>query len=280
MDHKHPTLQPRDLIKIEAARFPTVRLFDIPIKAMTMDQALGLIRQAISISAPLQIGVVNAAKVVNMYRNPALSADVLSSDVIFADGASVVWASHILGSPLPERVAGIDLMMSMLNQGQQYNYRVYLLGATEDVSRTVAERIKLDYPGVVIAGRHNGYFATSEEEDIANDIAQSRPDILLVAITSPKKEQFLARWSDRIKVPVCHGVGGSFDVYADQVKRAPLSWQRCGMEWFYRLLQEPGRMWKRYLVTNSLFCWLIIRELWQKLIGSSRLASLVNIFMA
>lgn len=245
----------------EAARFPTVRLFDIPIKAMTMDQALELIRQAIVTATPLQIGVVNAAKVVNMYRNPALGADVLSSDVIFADGASVVWASHILGAPLPERVAGIDLMMGMLRQGQQYQYRVYLLGATEEVNQTVAERIRTDFPGVIVAGRRNGYFPTNEEEAIANDIAQARPDILLVAITSPKKEQFLARWSHRIQVPICHGVGGSFDVYAGKVKRAPLSWQRCGMEWLYRLLQEPGRMWKRYLVTNSLFCWLIIREM-------------------
>jgi len=265
MQHPPPTLLPKDLILQEAARFPTVRLFDIPIKAMTMDQVLGLIEQAIAAAAPLQIGVVNAAKVVNMYRNPALGADVLSSDVIFADGASVVWASHILGNPLPERVAGIDLMMGMLERGQVKKYRVYLLGATEEVNQTVAERIKADYPGVIVAGRRNGYFSANEEETIANDIAQAKPDILLVAITSPKKEQFLARWSDRIKVPICHGVGGSFDVYAGKVKRAPLSWQRFGMEWLYRLLQEPGRMWKRYLVTNSLFCWLIIRELWYKL---------------
>lgn len=250
----------------EAARLPTVYLFDIPIKAMTMAQALDLIDQVISASASLQIGVVNAAKVVNMYRNPALGADVLSSDIIFADGASVVWASHLLGNPLPERVAGIDLMMGMLQRGQKSGYRVYLLGATEDVNQTVAERITTDYPGVVVAGRRNGYFAADEEEAIANEIAQAKPDILLVAITSPKKEQFLARWSDLIKVPICHGVGGSFDVYAGLMKRAPLSWQRCGMEWLYRLLQEPGRMWKRYLVTNTLFCWLTFRELGRKLI--------------
>ena len=254
------------MIMEEADRFPTVRLFGIPIKAMTMVQVLDLVHRAITTAAPLQIGVINAAKVVNMYRNPALGKDVLSSDVIFADGASVVWASHILGTPLPERVAGIDLMMGMLERGQKNEYRVYLLGATEEVSRTVAERIKADYPGVTVAGRRNGYFSGDEEEVIANDIAQASPDILLVAITSPKKEQFLARWSDRIKVPICHGVGGSFDVYAGKVKRAPLSWQRCGMEWLYRLIQEPGRMWKRYLVTNSLFCWLIIREIARRLL--------------
>lgn len=258
-------MNPKTLLMEEAARFPTVSLFDIPIKAMTMAQALDLIDQAIAASATLQIGVVNAAKVVNMYRNPGLGADVLSSDVIFADGASVVWASHILGSPLPERVAGIDLMMGMFERGQKKGYRVYLFGATEEVNRTVAERITTDFPGVIVAGRRNGYFSADEEETIANDIAQAKPDILLVAITSPKKEQFLAHWSDRIKVPICHGVGGSFDVYAGKVKRAPLFWQRCGMEWLYRLLQEPRRMWRRYLITNSLFCWLILREVGHKL---------------
>jgi N-acetylglucosaminyldiphosphoundecaprenol N-acetyl-beta-D-mannosaminyltransferase len=258
------------LILQEAARFPTVCLFDIPIKAMTMTQALDLIDQTISAATSLQIGVVNAAKVVNMYRNPALGADVLSSDIIFADGASVVWASHVLGTPLPERVAGIDLMMGMLERGRKNGYRVYLFGATEEVNRSVAERISTEYTGVIVAGRRNGYFAADEEENIANDIAQAKPDILLVAITSPKKEQFLARWSDLIKVSICHGVGGSFDVYAGKVKRAPLSWQRCGMEWLYRLLQEPQRMWKRYLVTNSLFCWLIVREFGRTIVSKKQ----------
>lgn len=258
------TILAKAMIMEEYNRFPTVNLFNIPIKAMIMSQVLDLIEQAIAAAAPLQIGVINAAKVVNMYRNSALGADVRSSDVIFADGASVVWASHILGTPLPERVAGIDLMFGMLERGQKHGYRVYLLGATEEVNQIVAERINRDYPGVIVAGRRNGYFTEEDEEIIANDIALARPAILLVAITSPKKEQFLARWSDIIKVPICHGVGGSFDVYAGKVKRAPLSWQRYGMEWFYRLLQEPGRMWKRYLVTNSLFCWLVIRELGHK----------------
>ncbi|MBV5330475.1 MAG: WecB/TagA/CpsF family glycosyltransferase, partial [Chlorobium sp.] len=97
----------------------------------------------------------------------------------------VVWASHILGTPLPERVAGIDLMMGMLERGQEKGYRVYLLGATEEINQTVANRIKADYPGVIVAGRRNGYFTPDDEEAIANDIARTSPDILLVAITSP-----------------------------------------------------------------------------------------------
>lgn len=254
-------MTPRELVLREASRFPTVTLFDIPVKAMTMAEALDLIDFTIKASSSLQIGVINAAKVVNMSRNKSLGDDVLSSDVIFADGASVFWASRLFGKSLPCRVAGIDLMMEMLKRGDSQGYRVYILGATEEVNSIVANNISRDFPGVVVAGRRNGYFSQEEEEGIADDIANSNPDILFVAITSPKKEQFLARWSEKIKVPICHGVGGSFDVCAGKVKRAPLSWQRCGMEWLYRLLQEPGRMWKRYLVTNTLFCWLVLREM-------------------
>ena len=240
-------------------------LFGIPVQAVTMAQALDRIHEAIVAKKPLHLGVVNAAKIVNMYRNPELRNDVLSSDLIFADGASVVWASKILGSPLPERIAGIDLMYGMLRRGDQHRYRVYCLGAREDISQKVEETIRKDYPNVIVAGRRNGYFTEDEEEAIANDILESQADILLVAITSPKKEQFLARWSEKIKVPVCHGVGGSFDVMAGKVERAPESWQRLGLEWLYRLKQEPRRLWRRYLVTNTLFCWLVLKEKVRKL---------------
>ncbi len=231
----------------------------IPINAMTMSRALDAIDEAIVLRKSVQIGVVNAAKIVNMRRDPALRQDVLSSDLIFADGMSVVWASRILGRRLPERVAGIDLMMGMLVRGDKKGYRIFFLGATDDVLGAVVDRVGREYPGVQVAGRQNGYFKESEEEGIARRIRESRADILLVAITSPKKEKFLARWSETINVPVSHGVGGSFDVYAGKVERAPESWQKLGLEWLYRLKQEPGRLWKRYLVTNTLFAGMVLR---------------------
>ena len=243
---------------------PISKIFGIPINAMTMEQTLDYLHENIRAKKQLQIGVVNAAKVVNMQRNPSLGQYVLSSDLILADGAAVVWASKILGKPLPERVAGIDLMFGLLERGNKHNYRVYCLGATEEVSQRVEENIARDYPNIVFAGKRNGYFSVEEEEYIANDIAGARPDILFVAITSPKKENFMARWSDIMKVPVCHGVGGSFDVYAGKVKRAPHILQKFGMEWLYRVIQEPRRMWKRYFVTNILFCWLLVREFLKK----------------
>lgn len=253
--------------------FPIRMVLGLPLAALDMSGALRLIEAAIRSKGHLNIGVVNAAKIIHMRNDASLAAAVLDSDVIFADGMSVVWASRLLGASLPERVAGIDLMMNILERGNQEGYRVYLLGATEDVSQAVEERIKKDYPGVVVAGRHNGYFKEHEEAAIARDIAASRADVLFVAMTSPKKEKFLAKWGAEMNVRVCHGVGGSFDVYAGLTRRAPLSWQRFGLEWLYRLLQEPRRMWKRYLYTNAAFVALVCKEYVRKLAQPSEISN-------
>lgn len=239
---------------------PVRQLFSIPIHAMRMEEALDRIDETIARRGKMQIGVVNAAKIVNMRKDVLLRDSVLASDLILADGISVVWASRLLGRPLPERVAGIDLMMGMFRRGNLRGYRIYCLGATQDVLDTVSSRLSVDFPNVRQVGRQNGYFSEEEEEGIAEKIAEAKPDILLVAMTSPKKEKFLARWSDRIGVPVCHGVGGSFDVFAGKVLRAPDGWQRLGLEWLYRLKQEPGRLWRRYLITNTLFCAMVVSE--------------------
>jgi N-acetylglucosaminyldiphosphoundecaprenol N-acetyl-beta-D-mannosaminyltransferase len=241
--------------------YETVNLFGIPVADMTMVQTLDLVDEVIKERRSLQIGVVNAAKVVNMDKDPELSEAVLSSDIILADGAAVVWASKLLGTPLSERVAGIDLMFGMFERGNERGYRVYCLGATEEISKTVEENLADDYPGLTLAGRHHGYFTEDEAEEIAALVKASKADILLVAMTSPKKERFLAKWMAHMEVPVCHGVGGSFDVYAGKVERAPESWQKLGLEWLYRVKQEPGRLWKRYLFTNLSFIWMLLKSL-------------------
>lgn len=233
-------------------------LFGVPIDAVTLDQALELVDEAILTRSRLRVGVVNAAKLVHMRSDPTLRADVLSSDLILADGVSVVWASRLLGCPLPERVAGIDLMLAMLRRANERGYRVYCLGASEAVLSAAVARIAAEYPHVALVGCHHGYFTAQEEATIAADIVAAEPDILLAGISSPKKERFLASWHHELGIPVHHGVGGSFDVLAGKVRRAPLSWQRLGLEWLYRVKQEPHRLWRRYLVTNTLFCVMVI----------------------
>jgi N-acetylglucosaminyldiphosphoundecaprenol N-acetyl-beta-D-mannosaminyltransferase len=242
-------------------RLSVRHLLGVPIADATLNDVLDLVDQAITSRTHLQIGVVNAAKLVSMRRDPALCQDVLSSDIVLADGVSVVWASRLLRSPLPERIAGIDLMMAMLERGKERKYRVYCLGATAEVLARVVEAIARDFPGVVVAGSQHGYFSNEDEEAVAMSIKDACPDILLVAMSSPRKEQFLGRWGRRLDVPVCHGVGGSFDVVAGMVQRAPQAWQRLGLEWLYRTKQEPRRLWKRYLVTNTVFLWMVVTAL-------------------
>lgn len=239
-------------------KLTTRHVLGAPICAATMHQALELAEAHIASRRRLLIGVVNAAKLVNMRRDAALRESVLSSDVIFADGMAVVWASRLLGRPLPERVAGIDLMMELLHRGSERRWRIYCLGATQEVLDGVTREIRARFPGVQLAGAQHGYFTAEQEPAVADAIARSRPDILFVAMTSPKKEQFLARWMAQIGAPVCHGVGGSFDVLAGKVQRAPRLWQALGLEWAYRVAQEPGRLWKRYLITNVTFVWMLL----------------------
>lgn len=240
---------------------PIAKIIDVPVNAVTMEQALDIVDQAILGRKRLQIGVVNAAKIVKMRRDPTLRDDVFSSDIILADGMSVVWAGRLLRQPLPERVTGIDLMMNILSRGNKKGYRVFCLGATEEVLGKVVEKISSDYPNVKVVGRRNGYFTEDEAQNVAVEVAASGADVIFVAMTSPKKEKFLARWSADMKVPVCHGVGGSFDVMAGKVDRAPEIWQKFGIEWLYRVKQEPLRLWRRYLITNTIFCAIVLREI-------------------
>jgi N-acetylglucosaminyldiphosphoundecaprenol N-acetyl-beta-D-mannosaminyltransferase len=240
---------------------PTRDVLGVRIHALTMREVLEIVDETIRTRGHLLLGVVNAAKIVNMRRDAALGESVRSADLVLADGMPVVWASRLLRRPLPERVAGIDLMEGMLEAGRSRGYRVFCLGATDDVLESAVARMRESHPGVEIVGQQNGYFGADAEATVAERIRVARPDILLVAMTSPKKERFLARWSAHMDVPVCHGVGGSFDVLAGKVRRAPARWQRLGLEWLYRVLQEPRRMWRRYLVTNTLFCAMVAREL-------------------
>lgn len=226
-----------------------------------MQETLALVNQAITRKEQLHHVVVNAGKIVAMQNDAALRKSVNESDLINADGQAVVWASKFLGKPLNERVAGIDLMEQLVEMAHLKNYSIFLLGAKEEVVRKVSETYDQKYSPNLIAGYRNGYFTREEEPEIAHQIANSEADILFVAITSPIKENFLYNHRDILKrIPFVMGVGGSFDVVAGITKRAPVWMQKAGLEWFYRFLQEPKRMWKRYLVGNTKFIWLVLKE--------------------
>jgi N-acetylglucosaminyldiphosphoundecaprenol N-acetyl-beta-D-mannosaminyltransferase len=244
-----------------AASWAQRDLFGLSIDAVTMRQAVRRCVDAIEHGEYLAIGVVNAAKIVAMRRNPSLRTAVADSGMILADGQSVVWASRMLGAPLPERVAGIDLFMDLLAEAERHAYRVYFLGARPEVLAKVLAEVHRRFPGLPVAGAHDGYYQAGEEGEIAEDIRRGRTDILFVGMSSPRKELFLDEWGSATKAHVVHGVGGSFDVLAGLTRRAPRWYQEHGLEWLYRAWQEPIRLGRRYLTTNLAFITLVGREM-------------------
>jgi N-acetylglucosaminyldiphosphoundecaprenol N-acetyl-beta-D-mannosaminyltransferase len=226
-----------------------------------MDETLSIVNDTIVNEESIHHVVVNAGKIVQMQKDEQLRESVNNSDIINADGQAVVWASKILNKPLKERVSGIDLMINLIELAAKNNYKIFLLGAKEEVVSKVAEIYSSKYGNNIIAGYRNGYFKKEEEPIIAKEIADSGAQMLFVAITSPIKEIFLYNHRGLLKeVNFIMGVGGSFDVIAGITKRAPVWMQKMGLEWFYRFLQEPKRMWKRYLIGNSKFILLVLKE--------------------
>jgi len=235
-------------------------MFGIGVDPLTLAEVVDRCRLAIVDHERLLIGVVNAAKIVNIRRNPDLRDSLLECDLILADGQSIVWASKILTTALPERVTGIDLFQALLEMADAEARSIYLLGARPEVLSTLIENLHRDYPGLRVAGSRDGYFTDVQAPDVAADIRRSGADMLFLGMVSPKKEIFLGTFGSTLGVPVMHGVGGSFDVLAGVTQRAPRAWQRLGLEWAYRLKQEPRRLWKRYMSTNTRFVLQVLIE--------------------
>lgn len=236
-------------------------LFGLYLNPLTLREVVQLCAAAIDSRKPFQIGVLNAAKVVRLRSDPLLRESLLNCDVRLADGQSLVWASWLLREPLPERVAGIDLFEALLELADRDGRSVFLLGARAEVLERLEQVVHEHFPGVRIAGSRDGYFTDAEAPNVADQIRASGADMLFLGMVSPKKEIFIDTYGPTLNVPVVHGVGGSFDVVAGMIRRAPAQWQRAGLEWAYRLKQEPGRLWRRYLTTNTAFIVLLGREL-------------------
>ncbi|MBN3839076.1 WecB/TagA/CpsF family glycosyltransferase [Burkholderia sp. Ac-20349] len=232
--------------------------FSCPIDLMSMNDTVDWIGERVAQRQFTQHVVINVAKIVNLQRDAELAASVRECDIVNVDGMGVVWGARLLGIPVPERVAGVDLFDRLLALANLKGLPVYLLGATPDVVERVVAVVAARYPGLPIAGYHHGYFR-DDEQAVVDDIRRSGARLLFVAITSPHKENFINRWKSQLGVDFVMGVGGTFDVVAGKVARAPLWMQRSGLEWAFRVIQEPGRMWKRYLSTNSRFLMMLAR---------------------
>lgn len=234
-----------------------ISFLGLPLDALDLSNSLDRCEQLI-----LQRGTVHSdlnASIVNLARtDTALRDAIIESDLVNADGQSVVWAARLLRTPVPNRVSGIDLMQEILKIAPDRGYSVYLLGATPKVVTLVHEL--LEHQGVRVVGSQHGYWPPEYEPSIVARIAKAAPDILFIGMPSPQKELFAVRHRQELSTGLIFGVGGSFDVLAGVTKRAPQLLQRLGLEWLFRLSQEPRRLFRRYLVGNFQFIAYVLRE--------------------
>lgn len=242
--------------------FPRQRLMSCTFDAVTEAGVIDWARSALNNGAFARgyISTVNVAILMMIRRDKRLRRFVENAALTVADGQPIIWLSQSLNCQLPERVTGVALTHSLADLCAREGKTLYLLGATNDVLRGTEQVLKRAYPDIRIAGRRNGYFSQDEAAQVAKDIKDSGADMLFVAMGVPRQDYFLARHWENLGVTVAIGVGGSFDVISGQVKRAPVWMQKTGLEWLFRLLQEPRRLSHRYALTNSEYIWLTFRE--------------------
>ena len=241
-----------------------IEIMGCTIDNLTMAETLERIESFIDSGTPHQHVVVNVDKLVKAAKDPDLRRIINECALINVDGMPVVWASRLLGTPLKERVAGVDLFEALIKRSAEKGWRVFFLGAREEVTSGVKNLYEKQYPALKVAGYRNGYWKSAEEPAVVKLITDSRPDLLFVAISSPMKEQFLGKYQAEMKIPFAMGVGGSFDVVVGKVSRAPVWMQRSGLEWFYRFLQEPRKMFKRYFIDDMAFFGLLLKAFFKR----------------
>jgi N-acetylglucosaminyldiphosphoundecaprenol N-acetyl-beta-D-mannosaminyltransferase len=244
-------------VKADSA-IPTVPIFGIRVSKVDMKATVSYLTDAVRKREPHQVITANPIMVMAALENPSYMEIMKSAELVVPDGTGVVWAAEYCHEPVAERVAGFDLLHELLRQGESYNWRVYLLGSTPEVIRETASRLQSGYPGIVIAGYHDGFFGPEEDEQILTRILDAKPDLLFVARGADSQEPWIAKYKSRLQIPVMMGVGGSFDVISGKSRRAPKAFQKLRAEWLYRLLKEPTR-YKRMLALPK-FAVKVVRE--------------------
>ena len=237
-----------------------VEILGIKVHLSSKSEFIDIIERNLMNGTQLIQNGVNAASINEISKNKELKPAFNNSNLVNIDGISMVWALRFLGFHVPERVACPDLANDILALAEKKNYSIFLLGAQEKVLNLCIQKLKTDFPNIRIAGFRNGYFQKDEEGMILEMINNASPDILFLGMPSPQKELFAETNKSLLNAKYILGVGGYFDILSGLTKRAPRWLQNIGMEWFYRFLQEPRRMWRRYLLGNSKFIWLVIKE--------------------
>jgi N-acetylglucosaminyldiphosphoundecaprenol N-acetyl-beta-D-mannosaminyltransferase len=237
-----------------------VSIMNVSIDPFTMEETVNRADEFITSGLFAHMIGVNADKLLQIQDDPAMREIVQGCEIVNADGASMLIAAEKLGVSIPERVAGIDLVFELCRLAQEKSYTVLLIGAREEVVEKTKVELESMFPQLRILGSRDGYFGEDEFEEVANFVEGNCPDITFIGITSPKKERLIEYFRERNLTGVFVGVGGSFDVVSGQIPRAPLWMRRVRMEWLFRMMQEPKRLGKRYIVGNVRFMHLLAKE--------------------
>lgn len=250
------------------AKLP-VHLLGVPFDNVTFHETLARIEEMILSRQPHYVATANVDFVVRARRDPRFRRALLGAHLILCDGTPLIWASRIFRNPLPERVAGSDLVPELVKLAAQKNYSLFFLGTTPEACAQAAANVRKQFPELVV-----DYFSPPfrplhemDNGEIAKRIRAAQPDIVLVAFGSPKAEKWMEANYRALGVPVMIGVGATIDFLAGHVKRAPLWMRRCGLEWIFRLLQEPRRLFKRYMIDLWHFGIAFAEEFWKLKFG-------------
>ena len=218
-----------------------VKILGVGVDAVTMQQALDRLEKFFEERKPVIIATANAEMLMRATYDEELKNILNAAKLVVPDGAGTVWAAHHLGHDMPERVAGYDLAQELMKSAPSKNRRIYFFGSAPGVADKAKLKAEELYPGIQIVGTRNGFFTETDEPQIISDIKAAQPDLLLVALGVPKQEKWLAKYKDELNVPVSIGVGGTFDVMAGVMKRAPKWMQRAKLEWLFRAMLQPKR---------------------------------------
>lgn len=263
--------------ELAAAAFPDsdrkVHLLGVDIDNIAMGDAVDLIVRRAKLKMRSRFAFVNADCLNHSTKNFRYEVILSRQDAVFPDGSGVAIAARMLGEKISDNVNGTDMFPLLCEEARKRGLSLFLLGSKDCIAKSAADRMCSLYPGLKIAGTHHGYFSRSEEKDVIRKINKSKADILLVGFGAPRQEVWIDILHDELKCPVCIGVGGLFDYYSERIPRAPLWLRKAGFEWIWRFLQEPRRLWKRYLIGNPVFLIRVLREL---VFGPKRLSSPIS----
>jgi len=251
-------------------KFKRINILGFDIDRITYNELLTEIENFIKEKKPHTIVLLNPYLILEARRHPDYSEYIKKADIVTADGFGLLLAAKFIGESFPERVTGTDIMPLIGELSQKKKYKIFLIGGEPGISEKAKQKYEEKFPGINIVGTYHGFFSKEEEANIVNEIKIKKPDILVVCMGAYTQEMFIKKYLYELNVPVCFGNGAALDFMSEKFKRAPKWMQNLGLEWLFRLIQEPGRLWKRYLIGNTMFIFLIFEELIKRFFEKKR----------